>query len=185
MAALCTGGEMKASMRGFVSSCLFLGLVIISVNVAGADELAARMQQAYDAQCNAAVKGDYDAFAATMAGDFYSTDPVGNRSTRDEVVESVKGLSRPPTSVFISQCSTKILSISRHGNVITAVVRQVLRGKKITAHQGPVPIVASYYEEDLWSSAAVPIELSSKGLSDSLKLNGKTVQQQSSPPSRP
>ncbi len=145
------------------------------------DALLARVQAAYNVQCNDLIANDFTSFEKTLSPNF-SASVNGQTVTRNYIVTQLRGFAAQGR---VTKCTTTIASVQESSNVVIAVVNQQLDGTLSDGtHTAPVEIDAG--KRDMWSDVAGALEqTTSVSLWTLTYVNGELKGQSGTPPSTP
>lgn len=144
-------------MRYFV---IILSAVFALAPVAAraGDDVRAKIQTAYDAQCKAFIAKDADAFQKTFDSKYQSTDLDGKHETLTDVVNQVTA-STP--GITIATCTFKIRSMTVTGTTATVLATATASGTLMQNGGASSPVSQIQETTDTWNVAGAPIQMSS------------------------
>lgn len=155
-----------------------LGLLLLAAAPSATDAVAARIQAAYDAQCNDLLHDDFTSLQSTFSPSFTASQN-GQTVTRDDVITGLKAFAARGT---ITKCSTSVQSAQEESNVVIAVVTQQLGGT-VTGGKTSVPIEIDAGRRDIWSdNSGALLETTFSSIWSRIYVNGKLQQESGNPP---
>jgi hypothetical protein len=157
-----------------------LGAILLAaVPTNATDALTARVQAAYDAQCNDVLRDDFTSLQNTFSPTFTASQD-GRTITRDDVITNLKAFASRGT---ITKCSTSVQSVQEDSNVVIAMVTQRLGGT-VMGGKSSVPIEIDAGRRDMWTDQGKDLqETTFNSIWSEIYVNGRLAQQAGTPPS--
>jgi hypothetical protein len=180
----CRGCKTTGMLRiiACAAAALFGTFLVGAGPTSAPDALTARVQSAYDAQCNDLLHDDFTSLENTFSPSF-SASQNGSTVTRDDVVMAMKAF---VARGAITKCATSVQSAQEESNVVIAVVTQQIGGTWPGPKGKPVPIEIDASHRDLWTDDPSGLkETTSSSIWSRFYVNGQLQQNPAAPQATP